>query len=140
MRHSDNLERITTVPNLPLLSNPRSTYPRHRRRRLITGPRHRLTSYDTRLGHDATLCGSSCPPGLARTAWEWRRRLRRLGARRVVTLCPDLRVVCVVFITEGGACATSQVSTVLCPTEWGCVSALSPDFFASCSCMCCYTC
>ena len=119
----------------------RSTYPRHRRRgRPITGPRHRLTSYDTRPGHDATLCGSSCPSGLARTGWEWgrRRRLRRLGARRVVTLCLDLREWYVVFITEGAACATFQVSSVLCPTEWGCVSALSPDLFASC--MCCCTC
>jgi hypothetical protein len=31
----------------------------------------------------------------------------------------------VVFITEGAAYATLQVSSVLCATEWGCVSALS---------------
>jgi len=36
-----------------------------------------------------------------------------------------------VFITEGAACATLQVSSVLCPTERGCVSALNPDLFAS---------
>jgi hypothetical protein len=76
-------------------------------------------------------------PGLARTGWEWgrRRQLRRLGARRVVSLCPDLREWYVMFITEGDACPTLQVSSVLCPTEWGCVSALNPDL-----CTYCYTC
>ncbi len=56
----------------------------------------------------------------------------------MVTLCADLREWYVVFITEGAACATLQVSSVLCPTEWGCVSALSPDFFAllrACACV-----
>jgi hypothetical protein len=69
------------------------------------------------------------PLGLARTGWEWgrRRRLRRLGERRVVTLCADLREWYFVFITEGAACATLQGSSVLCATEWGLVSALSPE-------------
>jgi hypothetical protein len=58
----------------------------------------------------------------------------------VVTLYLDLRAWYVVFITGGAACATLQVSSVLGRIEWGCVSALSPDFLASCSCMCCYTC
>jgi hypothetical protein len=41
------------------------------------------------------------------------------------------RLEYVVLITEGVACATLQVSSVLvCPTKWGCVSALSPDLFA----------
>ncbi len=34
----------------------------------------------------------------------------------VVSLCPDLREWYVVFITEGAACATLQVSSVLCRT------------------------
>jgi hypothetical protein len=37
-------------------------------------------------------------------------------AREGCLLCPDLREWYVVFITEGAACATLQITSVLCPT------------------------
>ena len=133
------LAPITPVPNPALSSDPRSTYPRHLRRgRPITRPRHRLTSYDTRLGNDTTLCTSSCPLGLARTAWEWGRRWRprRLGKRRVVTLCPNLReryvalllkallalhcTLALYYVQQSGA--ASQRSELALPRALACVA------------------
>jgi hypothetical protein len=102
--------------------------------------RFTLSKWQTTSEGTARYKESLPTPGLARTGWEWgrQRQMRRLGARRVVSLCLDLREWHVVFIIEGAACATLEDSSVLCPTEWGCVSALNPDLFASCT--YCYTC